>query len=500
MQNIREVKLDIAGSSIFGRDPKIMASRTFNMILADNWLIGYAGYERIIEAPPGGLGRGIFTSVRGNFLLTINGSSVNVIKINSVGERNQKYYSISQVGTLSSFVGDVFIDENNTNQIAICDQHKLWIYDYIDGFFTEALLPKGFIPGYVTYQNGRFVCPDTASSTWALSEVGNGLNWFWGASGEPVLGSIQTKPDLARVTLRVAGRGNLLFVMGQTVTELWTDIGGALFPYQRSYSVNIDYGCINPATIASLEHLVAWVGTNEKSGPVIMYSTGSDIQQISTDGINFKLAQLIHPEKCSAFFVKLSGHLIYQVTFYDAQDNYSLTYDFTTSMFYDVTDENMNYHIARRVAFFDNDYYFVSFSDNFIYRMSDELTTYDYGNNSNNEPNIQEIPRVRTCSNVRLPNGDRFIINNLNFTIEQGDDLTNLGNESNYNPRIGLRISKNGGINFGNYVTNPIYRIGHRQNQINFWKLGLANDFVPEFRFWGRGPWKSTEGIINIYQ
>jgi hypothetical protein len=32
----------------------------------------------------------------------------------------------------------VFIDENNNSQIAICDQHKLYIYDYENNIISGA--------------------------------------------------------------------------------------------------------------------------------------------------------------------------------------------------------------------------------------------------------------------------------------------------------------------------------------------------------------------------
>lgn len=493
--------LDIVGSSSFGRDPKILASRTFNMIQSDDWLVGYAGYKKILPVLPGGNGRGIFTSIKSNSLIVVVGNKAFVVKVYSTSiNENVKTYTSSFIGLLDTNDGDVFIDENNTNQIAICDQKNLYIYNYVDETFVTAVLPDGVIPGYVTYQDGRFIVPDSASANWYLSQVGNGLDWFWGASGEPVFGSIQTKPDFAKAALRFPGRGNLLFVMGNTVTELDTDVGGALFPYQRSTSINFDYGCINAATIAASGEIVAWLGYNEKSGPVIMYSTGSDIQQISTDGINFKFQQLKNPTKSAAFFVKLSGHLIYQLTFYDPEDNYSLIYDFNTQKFYDVTDEQMNFHIARRVAFFDNDYFFVSFNDGNLYKMDADFTSYDYGFFEDGSPKIWEIPRIRVCNNFRMPNASRFFVNNITFTLEQGNDPYNIREQNTYQPRIGLSISKDGGYSFGSYVTRPVYKIGKRINRLNWWGMGAANDFVPQFRFWGKGPWNAFNGVMSINQ
>lgn len=269
-------------------------------------------------------------------------------------------------------------------------------------------------------------------------------------------------------------------------------MGRPVFPYVRNTSINFDYGCVNAATVATSEEIVAWVGINEKSGPVIMYSTGSDIRPISTDGINYKLANLKKPESSFAFFVRISGHLIYHLTFYE--DNYSLIYDFNTEKFFDVTDENMNYHIALRVAYYNNSYYFVSKNDSSLYIMSPDLTSYNYVNK------IVEIPRIRTCSNIRLSDASRFGINNINFTMQQGNDKEHLIQSSVYNPRISLRVSKDGGYNFSNYITKDLYNYGKRANRLNFWQLGSANDLVPEIRFWGFGPWKATNGNVRIYQ
>jgi hypothetical protein len=498
--NSEELKLDIVGSSNFGRNPKIMASRTFNMIIADDFLVELYGYSKIIDFSNSYKGRGTFGSVKGNIFIFVTGNQVYSITIYRNPVTGKKQYSKTIVGTIDTYSGSVFIDENNVGQIGICDQHDVWIYTYSTGAFVKATLPAGFKPGYITYQNGRFVVPDTLTSVWALSAAGNGLNWFWGASGEPVLGAIQSKPDNAVATLRFPGRGNLLLVFGKTVTELWVDVGASGFPYQKTSSVNIDYGVVNSATIAASTNIVCWLGANEKSGPVIMYSTGSDIQKISTDGINFKIDNLINPEMSSAFFFKRNGHLIYQLTFYDPRDNFTIIYDFTTQKFFDATDENMDFHIANQLSFFDNSYYFASLRDGSLYELNDGQYYYDYGKFKDGSPKIFEIPRVRVCSNIRAENSSRFAINNCTFILEQGNDELNTGNNSNYIPRIARSLSKDGGISFGQYIDRPVYKVGNRINRLNWWGGGVANDLVPQFRFYGQGPWRCTSGIVSVYQ
>lgn len=496
----QQIPLDIVGSSTYGKNPKIMASRTFNMMFSDDWLVNYAGYQKKIQIDDVGEGRGIFSSVVSNSLFAVINENVYRITEFSVSQEGIKTFSTRLIGIIGTVSGDVFIDENNVNQVAFCDQVNLYIYNYLLDTFQVATLPADVVPGYVSYQNGRFRIPDTSTNRWYLSDAGNGLNWFWGPSGEPVFSAIQTKPDLAQAVLRFPGRSDLALVIGKTVSELWSDIGAPTFPYQKVTSLNFDYGCISSATIATSEDFIAWLGTNERSEAVIMFSNGSDIKTISTDGINNKLQALVAPEKSVGFFVKIYGHLIYHLTFYDPRDNYSLIYDFTVGKFFDVTDEDMNYFIARRVAYFDDGYYFISLNDGHIYFMSSDITSYDYGFYDNGDAKVFEIPRVRVCSNFRLPNSGRFIVSNVSFTMEQGNDPENTINNPNYVPKIGMSISIDGGITYSSYSTKDLNLYANRQNIVSWYKLGSANDFVAQFRLWGKGPWNAFNGVMEYYQ
>lgn len=491
--------IDIVGSSTFGLNPKINASRTFNMIQSDDWLVNYSGYRKEITpflTQKKSQGRSIFTSIKSNALIAVIDDNVYSISLFSVSEvSGNRKYSVRNIGTIGTVQGNVFIDENNVGQIAICDQSKLYIYNYLTNVFMVATLPDGFVPGYVTYQNGRFIAPDLKSASWALSDAGNGLNWFWGASGEPVDGAIQTKPDNAKVTIRFPGRGNLLLVMGENVSELWSDVSSPIFPYQKNTSLNYDYGCVSAATVATSEEFIAWLGTNERSEAVIMFSTGSDVKTISTDGINNKLQSIVNPKKSTAFFVKIYGHIIYHLTFYDKRDNYSLIYDFTTNKFFDITDHNMDYHIARQVAFFQDEYYFVSLNDGCIYVMSSDLSSYDYGSGYE-----FDIPKVRITSNFRLPNSKLFVVPNASLTIQQGNDPNDMFPTPNYKPRVAMSVSRDGGISFGSASSIPFNTLGNRKNRMEWWKLGASNDMVLQFRFYLRSTMNSFQGVMGVRQ
>lgn len=508
--NCQPIPLDIVGSTSFGRYPKISAEETFNMLISDGFLVPSAGYTMVQNILDPGIGRGLYASSRAGKMFSV---------VNNVVYSIDKNLTPVVIGNINTFEGDVYIAENNGNQIAFCDLSSIYIYNYETDNFQKAVLPQGVVPGYVTFQDGYFIVPDTNSASWYLSAQNDGTNWLWGVGNTSVSGAIETKPDKAIAAIRFPGRGNLLLVFGKTVTEMWYDVGAQLFPYQKSTAVNIDFGCLSASTIAAEQEVVVWLGQNEKAGPTIVYTTGGDVQRLSNDGIDFRLANLVSPQKSYAFFFKQDGHLLYQITFYDEKDNLTLQYDFNTQKFFTLTDEYMNYHIARRIAFFNDNYYFVSANNGNLYRYSSDITTYDG----------KEIPRVRVCRPIRLPDSSRFIIQNLNFTMEMGADTnytpipfpktlnaqdgTNIttqdGNVITLTPflatmpdapRVDLSISKNGGVSFSNYGSKIMNRLGYRQNRVNFWGLGIANDLTIQLRFYGPGRFVATNGEVNIYQ
>lgn len=460
--------LKIVGSTTFGRYPKISIEQTFNMIISDNWLVPFAGHKTVSVIAPGGEGRGIYSSTRFQHMILVIDDGVYIVNTN---------LSAVKIATIETSTGDVFIDENNASQIAICDKSSIYIFDYSANTFSKASLD--FIPGYVCFQSGNFVAPDLVTAQWRLSDPNDGTSW---PDDPQHVGEFQTKPDRLVATARVPGKGNLLYVFGETCIEPWYFLGYQLFPYQKDTYDDIDFGCLNAATIASNDDMIVWLGSNEKSGPSIMYSKGAGAQRISNDGIDFKFAQLTNPTNAYGFLFKQDGHVLYQITFPDPKDNLTYLFDFTTNKIFSLSDKYMNFHIAKRVVFFNNNYYFVSFKDGNLYEISTRYTTYDG----------DEIPRVRVCPSIRFPDADRFAINNVTFPIEQGQSKTLSA--------VDFSMSKDGGQSFTSAGRKNLNPLGFRPNRLNWWSLGSANEFIAQFRFWGQDRFVCGDGLVSIYQ
>jgi hypothetical protein len=569
----KTVPLNLVGSSVFGRYPKISIEKTVNLFQSDNFMVPYAGYQIAIPSSMfnTGKGRGIHTSTKLGLLIVVIGNTVYSVDI-FFDQNNQMSVdsTVSKLGTLGTSSGVVYIAENNKPQIAISDGQQIYIYDpnpppginmfrvaTQDGTNGGAAL--SFTPGYIDFHDTYFLVAasnDTfysppANNTWRLSSLVtiSGVPYVSFPNNPQNIGLIQSKPDNTQAVVRYPSRGNMIFVMGNIVTESWFDTGTQLFPYQRNNQYTIDYGCINPATVASLDEIVVWLAQNEKSGPIIVYSTGGLPEKITTDGIDYFFSQLTAPADSQGFLYRQDGHLFYHINFYT--DNVSLFYDFNTKKFYHACDENYNYFIAGEVAFFNNQYYFTTKNDGNLYAFDTIFTTYSNSNGTFVQP------RIRICKNIRDTSQQYFIANDIGFTIESGvtdnfpidqgpiflitEDSQFLITEGNViflitendffietedgnllvseqtdnsfsyliseqndilfsTPRVDLSISIDGGETFGNEWAYDLPAIGYTKNRLMWWQIGLVNDLVCQFKFWGIGRAVFSDGEVNIRQ
>jgi len=455
------------------------------MFISDNWLITYGGFKRISEVLPAGEGRGLFNSIRGGFLLAVVSTSV---------YRFDTAFVPIFIGKIGTLTGDVYIDENLSSQICIVDGENAYIYNYsipaVPGP-NFALQPLPFFPSYVSYHNTFFLFGSSPASTnsqfWYAYNGGTGLTITLNTQF-----ALQTKPDSALVVERLPGRGNNVLVVGSTVAEVWTQVGGTE-NYRRVQSFNIDYGVTSISTLAANEEQICYLAQNENNSPTLFVTDGSSTKIISTDGIDHLLDEIQFPGQSTAFFFRQDGHLFYQLTFYNPADNLTLIYDFTTSLFFHASDENLNYHPARKVAFFNEKTYFISLNEGSIYQMDTTLLTYDY---STDPASVGfEIPRIRICKTIRKKNADRFRIGQFTFTIEQGVVPQNAPTGA----RVDMSISKNDGQSFGSVVSRELNPSGLYRNQLRFWRMGQANSFIIQLRFYGFQRFVCSNGICEIY-
>lgn len=495
-----EIEVNVVGSSTFGIYPKISLEKSYNFFESDGWMINYAGFKKISEIDPNGEGRGIFNSVRGNFLITV---------INATVYRINNNLAPFPIGTISTLTGDVYIDENLASQICIVDGRNAYIYNYFTNpagpIFLQDLkytLPGDMtqftlFPSYVCYHNTFFLfgsSPINVNSALWFAYITNPSD---GTKIQFVTDSafnLQTKPDVALAVERIPGRGNNVLVLGSTVAEVWTQVGG-IENYRRIQSFNIDNGLVSVATLAASDEFICWLSKNENNSPCIMVTDGASTKKISSDGIDHLLDQIKFPDQSSAFFYRQDGHVFYQLTFYNPADNLTLFYDFTTSKFYHGSDENLNYHPARQVVYFGENTYFISLNDGSLYNIDTDFVTYDYEISPISKG--QEIPRIRICKSIRRKNSDTFRVGEFTFWIEQG--VNSYYKDNPVIPRVDMSFSTNGNQSFSNVVGRELNTAGNLRNQIRWHRMGQANEFTVQLRFIGFQRFVIGPAVASIY-
>jgi hypothetical protein len=543
------VEIPIAGSSVFGRYPKISSEKTYNMFLSDGWLVNFAGYRRFLQLLENGEGRGAFVSTRGGFILAV---------INSAVYRIANNFGFVLIGNLETSGGEVFIDENLQSQICIVDGLHAYIYNHS---LPPNLTPQSdghlgvdLIPNYVTFHNTYFLFGNKITNN-------NGSKWFaYKANAATTIQyfatmAIESKPDFAKAVVRIPGQSNNVLVLGGVSSEIHTNVAGfdptaiTQLPYRRNSSISIDYGVLSIDTIAFSDEYVAWLGVNESNAPAVMVYSGSAVERISTDGIDYLLGSLKNPNKSTATFFRQDGHVFYVLTFYGEEDanllgtgeqnhNVTIMYDFTTKMFFNLSDENLNYHPMRKVVYFENDNFFISLRNGSLYRLSTDLTTINENlpdQADEEDPRfIFDMQRIRICATFRSPKSTPFTVNSFTFTIEQGnddflgrdectilmitedDDRIYTEDASGYvqvipedgdpedcirelhRGRIDLSFSKNGGMTYSNTVGVRMRPLGWRQNILRWQRMGYCNEFTPKVRFWSMGRIVASSGVLEI--
>lgn len=548
--NSEQIPAKIVGSSSFGRYHKISSSFTQNLFESDSWLVNFAGYKRKLNFPVSDQGRGIFRSARGNVLIAVVGANVYLV---------DKNFVVTKLGQLATQSGFVVMDENLNNQICIVDGLNAYIVNYsLPGNLTiqqGGPLGSNLIPNYVQFHDTFFLIGNA-------NKTNNGAQWYAYSYNSPTTIivtsqlALQTKPDYAIAVLPIPSQANNVLVFGTTVCEIQTQIGGAQ-NYRRSSTVNIDFGCLSVATIASSDKYIVWLGVNEANSPVIMVYNEQSAISISTDGIDYVLGRINYPAQSTALFRRIDGHLFYQLTFFNPADNLTLIYDFNTQKFFHLTDQNESFHPALSAVYFNDKTYFMSINTGALYEESTDFFTYDENITPVTSPLYVEglnydIPRTRITESIRKADSGRFVANSFVFTMSQGDDpnvtglsiasaypypiltenafvpsnvnlITEQQNmvilaEQNtgpiipysifpylpptklvYRPRIDMTISKDSGTIFGNTVSRYLNPVGQRQNIITFGNLGRANDLTIKLRIWSRSNVVLSDGVVDIY-
>lgn len=195
-----------------------------------------------------------------------------------------------------------------TSQLLIIGNGLGYVMDIDTGTLTNLNGVGSNFPGAVdsTYQDGYFAVIPINSQRFYISAFQDGTQW------DPLDFALEN--DLADRLIAIKSYHRELWVFGQIRTEIWSNTGNALFPFQRNQAANIRVGCLEPSTVREVGGRLIWVGHDVSGGASVYMATGYQAQRISTPAIDTLIQNDKVPtgmETCSACDFRWRGHDFY---------------------------------------------------------------------------------------------------------------------------------------------------------------------------------------------
>jgi hypothetical protein len=302
-----------------------------------------------------------------------------------------------------------------------------------------------------------------------------------------------------------------VYLMGETSSEVWVDVGAVPFPFQRIPGTSTQHGIAAPFSLYRLGNSFAYVSHNNRGQAQIMQMNGYIPQRISTHAVENTLVNQVIDDAI-AWTYQLEGHEVYVVTFPSIGTNgLTWAYDATTQMWhkwlYTASDNSYQRHRGNCCAVFQGMVLVGDYANGKIYQL-DKTNFTDDGQNVRrlrraphlvsdfqrqyfDELQIQFQPGVGTTG-LSQPTGDIYlnspyiIYPEATFTIGPfqtfiiGQQANLATNSTTTNPQAMLRWSNDGGSTWSKEYWVSIGKLGKYQNRAIWRRLGMARDRIFE--------------------
>ena len=419
--------------------------------------------------------------------LTVTGGTVLYLGQTIVGSSVLAQTEITQIVTAGS---SYYVNKHQT--IASEQMYALnWtVIPTTDGAFNGA--------NTVDIVDNYFIYNNPGTQQWAASDVLSPIT-------QPLsFASKFTGPD--NLVSLIADHGQV-YLLGETTSEVWADVGTFPFPYQRIPGSSSQHGIASVFSVARLGNSFAYVSKNIRGQAMIVMMNGYLPQRISTHAVENTLVDQ-YIEDAIAYTYQLEGHECYVITFPSL--DLTWVYDFTTQMWHKWLwcDDNNVYHRHRSncAAFFQNMVLIGDWQNGQIYQLDPNNYT-DSGQNIRRlrraphlvtdlqrqyfeELQIQFQPGVGTGLSNQGATGyvqDPFIIAPSQTYIVPAGATIILGIQAQLNtqttlqnPQAMLRWSNDGGSTWSNEHWVSIGQQGKYKNRAIWRRLGQARDKIFE--------------------
>lgn len=449
------MKLNLAGGTYTERSLPLDAQRCINLYPINDKtgaektaLYGTPGLSLFSTAGLGAI-RGCFAAANDRAFV-VSGSEL--YELDSSGAATSR-------GSLLTSAGICTLEDNGF-QLAICDQQSLYIFTYLTNVLvqvTDPDLPSSV--GSVDFIDGYFIINENGTGKFYISATYDGLSW-----SALDFASAESSPDELKRVINFVGYAGLF---GAKTLEIWRNTGDSVFPFSRISSAT-QIGTISPFTVLSIDTSVFWVGSNDQGNGIVYKASGLTPTRISTNAIELILQRVADPSQLRSWTYQKDGHVFYVITGSDLET--SLVYDISTELWHERaylnSDGTYGQHLATCAMYAFGKTLVGSRIDGKVYELTPDIY-------SDNEDTIK---RVRVLTHL-VDELKRVRYNTLTLLVETGVGLQSGQGSA---PVISLRVSKDGARTWSDYITTEIGAAGKYQTEVNFRRLGIAQEMTFE--------------------
>lgn len=277
-----------------------------------------------------------------------------------------------------------------------------------------------------------------------------------------------------------------IWLLGQKTSELWSNNGGATFPFGIMSGIFIEHGCIAPYSVAKHGLQIFWLGQDKDGQNTVFTGTNYAAKKISTPAIASEIAKYPIVSDAIGMTYKQQDHVFYILVF-PAADK-TLVYDASEDLWHERMSIDVN-GVEHRIrpncmAYAYGKIWSGDFANGQLYNVDTE--TFLDG----------ALPIVRRRSFPHLvQDGKRVTYDAFRADMDCGNfnpaDFAAGPWNGGFSPGFGppvqiqldnvyLRWSDDRGKRYGNAVPQTIGKTGEGLTQPQWMQLGMARDRVFE--------------------
>ena len=403
-------------------------------------LFGTAGLSALVTLPAGPV-RGMHTLGTRLFVVAQDG----LYEVFSGG-------TATRLASLRTFRGAVGMSDNN-GFLVLGDGTGFFTYSFTTGLMTLLTdSPRGtwlgYIDGYTLFleRETGFVYPSLVDDPTEIDFLAR----F----------NAESDPDSV---VQIVTNGPEVWLMGEVSAEVFYNSGDPDNIFQRISSGRIEQGCVAARSARYFDNSVVWIGADEFGAGIVWRAQGFTPTRISTHAVEYAISLEASPSAITAIVWQEAGHSFYQINL----TNSSWVYDAATGEWHERAWWNtetgaFERHRADHHAYAFGMHLVGDYQSGKVYRQALDIHS-DDGN------------PLRAYRRIGVANTGGLRITCAMFQVDMETGLA-----GSLNPQMTLRVSYDGGRNWGNERSVGIGALGETQTRAIWRRLGQGRDWALE--------------------